>query len=120
MSRTAVGEKQRSDANRKHHNVYVIRLDEAVLKDRKFAAENPQRDPAKPCVYVGMTGHTPEERFKQHKAGIKSCRLVEKYGTRLMRGLYENFNPMTYEEAARMEPELAQRLRANGFAVWQR
>ena len=47
---------------RHHHNVYVIELDSRVLRSRKFLAANPGRDPAKPCVYVGMTGLSPAER----------------------------------------------------------
>ena len=61
-----------------HHNVYVVLLDPAVGKLRKVRAENPKRDPKKPCVYVGMTGLTPEERFTNHKAGIKDASLVKR------------------------------------------
>ncbi len=38
--------------------------------------------PARPCVYVGMTGLDPDERFDKHKAGIKSNRFVRVYGLR--------------------------------------
>ena len=86
-----------------HHNVYVVLLDPAVGKLRKVRAENPKRDPKKPCVYVGMTGLTPEERFANHKAGIKDAPLVKRYGIRLLTDLYEHLNPMPYEAAAQME-----------------
>ncbi len=46
-----------------HHNVYFVLLAPAVGKIRMVRAENPRRDPKKPCVYVGMTGLTPQERF---------------------------------------------------------
>jgi len=49
-----------------HHHVYVVLLDPAVGRVRKVRAENPKRDPKKRCVYVGMTGLTPEERFANH------------------------------------------------------
>jgi hypothetical protein len=39
-----------------HHNVYVVLLDPAVGKIRSVRSANPNRDPKKPCVYVGMTG----------------------------------------------------------------
>ena len=39
-----------------HHNVYVVLLDPAVGKLRKVRAENPECNPKKPCVDVGMTG----------------------------------------------------------------
>jgi len=42
-----------------HHNVYVVLLKSAVGKLRKVRSENPNRDPKKPCVYVGLTGLTP-------------------------------------------------------------
>ena len=51
-----------------HHNGYVVLLDPAVGRIRKVRAENPGRDPKKLCVYVGMTGLTPEERFANHHA----------------------------------------------------
>ena len=57
---------------REHHNVYVIELNKDVLYEAKFKKANPDYTLGKPCVYVGMTGHDPDTRFDQHKAGIKS------------------------------------------------
>src|SRR5881394_2765559 len=89
-----------------HHHVYVVLLDPVVCKIRKVRAENPKRDPKKPCVYVGMTGLTPEERFANHKAGIKDASLVRGYGIRLLPELYEHLNPMPFEAAVQMEMDL--------------
>lgn len=100
-----------------HHNVYVVLLDLAVGKLRKVRAENPERDPKKPCVYVGMTGLTPEERFANHKAGIKDAPLVERYGIRLLPELYAHLNPMPFEAAAQKEKDLADDLRRAGYTV---
>jgi hypothetical protein len=100
-----------------HHNVYVVLLDPAVGKLRKVRAENPERDPKKPCVYIGMTGLTPEERFANHKAGIKDASLVKRYGLRLLPELYEHLNPMPFEAAAQMEKDLAEDLRRAGYTV---
>jgi hypothetical protein len=100
-----------------HHNVYVVLLDPAVGKIRKIRAENPERDPKKPCVYVGMTGLTPKERFANHKAGIRSASVVRRYGLRLLAELYEHLNPMPFEAAAQMEQDLAQDLRRAGYTV---
>ena len=61
-----------------HHNVYVVLLDPATARLRTVRAANPGRNPGKPCVYVGMTGLTPEERFANHKAGIKDAPLVKR------------------------------------------
>ena len=66
-----------------HHNVYVVLLEPAAGRLRAVRAANPKRDPKKPCVYVGMTGLTPEERFANHKAGIKDASLVKRCGIRL-------------------------------------
>ena len=100
-----------------HHNVYAVLLDPAVGKLRKVRAENPKRDPKKPCVYVGMTGLTPEERFANHKAGIKDAPLVKRYGIRLLPELYEHLNPMPFEAAVQMEKDLAEDLRKAGYTV---
>jgi hypothetical protein len=101
------------------HHVYVVLLSDDVLQEAKFRKANPERDALKPCVYVGMTGLTPDERFDKHKAGIKSNKYVRRYGLRLMPELYEIYNPMPYEAAREMEVELAIGLREEGFGVWQ-
>ena len=100
-----------------HHNVYVVLLDPAVGKNRKVRAANPERDPKKPCAYVGMTGLTPEERFANHKAGIKDASLVKCHGIQLLPELYMHLNPMPFEAAARMEMDLAEDLRRAGYTV---
>lgn len=100
-----------------HHNVYVVLLDPAAGKLRKVRAENPLRDARKPCVYVGMTGLTPEERFSNHKAGIKDSWYVNRFGLRLMPELYAHLNPMPYDAALQMESDLAEDLRRAGYTV---
>lgn len=100
-----------------HHNVYVVLLDTAVARLRKVRSENPRRDPAKPCLYVGMSGLPPAERFANHKAGVKSASVVRRYGIRLAPELYEHLNPMPFEAAAAMERDLAEDLRQSGYTV---
>jgi len=100
-----------------HHSVYVVRLAAAAGKLRKVRAENPGRDPKKPCVYVGMTGLTPEERFANHKAGIKDAWVVNRHGLHLMPELYAHLNPMPFAAAVEMEKDLAEDLRRAGFTV---
>jgi hypothetical protein len=104
---------------RYHHGVYVVLLSSDVRYEPKFKRCNPDYDASKPCVYVGMTGLTPDERFDKHKAGIRSNRFVRRYGLRLMPELYECYNPMPYEAAKEMEVELAIALREKGYGVWQ-
>jgi len=100
-----------------HHNVYVVLLDPAVGKMRRVRAANPNRNPKKPCVYVGMTGQSPEQRFTNHKKGIKAASLVKRYGLRLLPELYAHLNPMPYAAAAQMEMDLAEDLRRAGYTV---
>jgi len=105
--------------SRHHHYVYVVELDPAVLNLARFRKANPERDMLKPCVYVGMTGLTPEARFAKHKAGIRANAYVQRFGLRLLPKLYAFANPLPYEAARDMEVELAIGLREEGYAVWQ-
>ena len=98
-------------------SVYVVLLDPAVAKLRKVKAANPNRDPNKPCVYVGMTGLTPEARFDNHKAGNKAAYVVKRYGLRLLPELFAHLNPMPYDAAVAMEVDLAEDLRRAGYTV---
>lgn len=97
--------------------MYVVLLDPAVGKIRKLRALNPEQQRDKPCVYVGMTGLRVEERFANHKKGIKSSALVERYGLRLLPELFEHLNPMPFEAAAQMERDLTEDLRRAGYTV---
>ncbi len=103
-----------------HHNLYVIELRPEIFeKERRFFEANPQWLPGKLCVYVGMTGLSPEERLRKHMRGEKDAWFVHKYGQRLLPDLYRHFNPMPYDLARVMEPELARQLREQGYGVWQ-
>lgn len=100
-----------------HHNVYVVLLDPAAARHRKIRNVNPARKAELPCVYVGMTGLTPEERFANHKAGMKSAWVVKRYGVLLLPELFAHLNPMPFEAAAQMEIDLAEDLRRAGYTV---
>ncbi len=100
-----------------HYSVYVVLLDARAARDPKVKRANPARDPSKPCVYVGMTGLDPEERLANHKNGIKAARIVERYGIRLLPELYAWLNPMPFGAASRMEQDLAEDLRSQGYTV---
>lgn len=103
-----------------HHHVYVVLLDARVMDHRAFVDQNPNLAPDTVCLYVGMTGITPEERFAHHKDGYKANSYVQRYGVRLMPELYAHLNPMTYDDALATEARLADELRSAGYAVWQR
>jgi len=103
-----------------HHNVYVVQLAAEVWeKEARFRKANPGYARKKPCVYVGMTGLSPEARLAKHLKGEKANRFVYRYGVRLLPELYAFANPMPYEAAREMEVELAIGLREEGYAVWQ-
>jgi len=88
-----------------HYSVYVVYL------------RNPKGD-GKAGYYVGMTGLTPEQRFENHKKGLKAARVVKEFGVRLVPALYEHFNPMPYATAKETEARLAEDLRRRGFVVF--
>lgn len=100
-----------------HHSVYVVQLDPAVAKLRRVREQNPDRDPAKPCVYVGMTGLRLEDRFQNHKNGTKASFYVKRYGQGFLPDLYAHLNPMPYTQACIMERDLADDLRREGYTV---
>jgi predicted GIY-YIG superfamily endonuclease len=101
------------------YTLYVIELDRAVLTIRRFREANPDHRPDKPCVYVGMTGRTAEQRFEQHKRGYKANRFAKKYGIRLRKRLYTHYQDIpTQKQALAAEKRLAERLRKRGYAVW--
>jgi hypothetical protein len=88
-----------------HHSVYVVYL------------RNPRGD-GKAGYYVGMTGLSPEQRFQNHKQGVKAARVVRKCGERLVPKLYAHLNPMRFGKAKEMEVMLADSLRKRGYAVF--
>jgi predicted GIY-YIG superfamily endonuclease len=90
---------------RRHHSVYVVYL------------RNPKGD-GRAGYYVGMTGLAPEERFANHRAGVKAAGVVRRFGERLVPRLYAHLNPMTYAEAVEAEPRLAEELRQKGYLVY--
>ena len=104
---------------RYHYSIYVVELSLDVMDEPRFRRANPGYAWGKPCVYVGMTGLSPDVRFDKHKAGIQANRYVRQYGLRLLPPLYECYNPLPYDGARDMEVELAIGLRESGFGVWQ-
>ena len=99
--------------------MYVVELSQDVLNEPRFRKANPDYRLGKRCVYVGMTGLSPDERFDKHRAGIKSNKYVRVYGLWLLPALYEMYNPMPYDAAREMEVELAIGLREQRYGVWQ-
>lgn len=94
--------KLRSDGEAgQRHSVYVVLLDEAARKMAPRSLRGSASAERKPCVYVGMTGLTPEARFENRKNGVKAARVTRLHGIRLMPELFEHLNPMPYDAALR-------------------
>jgi hypothetical protein len=112
-----VGAKARR--SRAHYFVYVVELDPAILHRKKFRDLNPRYVPGKPCVYVGVTGLSPERRFRNHKRGYKANPFVRDYGWELRPDLFPDGNPFAFAEGIRQEAHVARELRSLGYGVWQ-
>lgn len=86
-------------------NLYLVLLD--------YADSRP--DPH--GVYVGMSNYTPAQRFEQHKAGIRAAGSVLKRGLEVLTGPTLHLQRIARADAARIEEELADALRAAGLFV---
>jgi hypothetical protein len=99
------------------HSVYVVLLDEYVGTLPQMRRRNPERDPSKPCMYVGLTPLRVGRRFDFRGATPKTEWRIHIYGVRLMPELYEDLNPMTPERALQTARKMADDLRAKGFGI---
>jgi len=61
MDQNICARKEFTAMKRVHHSAYVIELDKAVLKEKKFMDANSHAP-----LYVGMTGLPVEQRFQNH------------------------------------------------------
>ena len=86
------------------HSVYVV-----LLQDR--------RRPQPWGLYVGQTSRDPDLRFDQHKAGIRAAGSVLKRGLEVLTGPALHLQWIARAEAARIEVEFAEALRAAGLLV---
>jgi hypothetical protein len=74
--------------------------------------------PAGPAVYVGETGKTVEERFREHCTGYKASPDVEQYGIGLNRELTDGLPEFPDEMSSRTyEAYLGKRLALDGYTV---
>lgn len=68
-------------------------------------------------VYVGMSRYSPAERFDQHKAGIRAAGSVLRRGLEVLTGPTLHLQRRPRAEAAAIEEQLAEALRAEGLFV---
>jgi hypothetical protein len=87
------------------HNVYLVLLDYS----------DSRQDPH--GVYVGMSKYEPAARFDQHKAGIRAAGCVTRRGLEVLTGPTLHLQKISRADAARIEEELAEALRARGIFV---
>ena len=92
-------------SRRGRHNLYLVLLDYA----------DSRADPH--GLYVGMTRYAPADRFDQHKAGIRAAGSVLKRGLEVLAGPTLHLQRLQRGEAARLEEQLAEALRAAGLFV---
>jgi hypothetical protein len=86
-------------------NIYLVLLD---------YADSPRGPHG---VYVGATGYSPAARFDQHKAGIRAAGSVLKRGLEVLTGPVLHLQRIPRAQAADIEEQLAEALRAEGLLV---
>jgi hypothetical protein len=86
-------------------NIYLVLLDYSDSREEPYG------------VYVGMSKYAPAERFDQHKAGIRAAGSVLRRGLEVMTGPTLHLQQIKRSEAARIEEQLAEALRAEGLFV---
>jgi len=109
--------------------IYVIRLDDSILRLKKFRDANPDYQKGKPCAYVGQTYKQPDIRFKEHISGYRKdgekrfSTKAKRYGRYLCRKQFKKENEACIygrKNALKMEAKKAAELRAKGWAVWSK
>jgi hypothetical protein len=86
-------------------NIYLVLLDYSDSRDEPHG------------VYVGMSRYAPSVRFDQHKAGIRAAGCVLKRGIEVLTGPTLHLQYIRRAQAARIEEQLAEALRAEGLFV---
>jgi hypothetical protein len=86
-------------------HVYLVLLDYADSARGPFG------------IYVGMSRYRAALRFDQHKAGIRAAGSVLRRGVEVLTGPVQHLQFIAREEAARIEIELAEALRARDLIV---
>lgn len=86
-------------------HIYLVLLDYADRENGPYG------------LYVGMSRYRAAQRFDQHKAGIRAAGPVLKRGLEVLTGPVQHLAFIARAEAARIEEELAEALRATGLIV---
>ena len=119
-------------------HLYVIELEPDAASDTKMLSMNPNGRPGGIPLYVGSTNHTVECNFENghlgEKGGTYLCRCFRKPTVRqsiirpatqrfkirrLRYDLFAGCNPVPKATVKQDEAEFAQRLKSQGYLVWQ-
>ena len=114
------------------HRVYAFYMNKSVLSKKKFQEANPSYEKGKPCIYVGMTGKSIEERYDEHTnpenenygKGSKWMKnhAVHGFAEALAIDLLSHPNisieALTFGEALQNEKLYAEWLKSQGYGVW--
>jgi len=69
-------------------------------------------------VYVGTTGLTSEERYRDHKKGHKAGKgWVRDYGIGLLKSYTKHLKNISHGESLKLERKIAKRLKREGYKV---
>jgi hypothetical protein len=94
------------------HHLYIVLLHELKGKSPGYG------------LYVGETSKSPQVRYKEHserkrnEKGPLFSRIVYKHQKCLLPTLYNHLNPLSREEAKKLEGEIAEALRLAGIPVY--
>ena len=80
-------------------NIYLVLLDYGDSREDPYG------------IYVGMSKYSPDQRFDQHKAGIRAAGSVLNRGLEVLTGPTLHLQYIKRAEAERIEGELARRAR---------
>ena len=116
----AADERQDPDVPSRIYRIYIVELDDAVLRCADVRERNPHHTDRRGCLYVGQTAKDPDLRFDQHKQGGRlASRKVRDHGVRLRPDLYKHIPPLESRgEAEEREGEVARALQEEGWVVW--
>lgn len=97
--------------------VYAILLSELSRSDL-WAVERRRGGNSMPCIYVGQTAHSPEERFEKHKSHVHSSYVVRRYGLALLPEIYNFYHSLSRAKAMETENALIMALSQIGCTVY--
>jgi hypothetical protein len=86
-------------------NIYLVLLDYRDSRPDPYG------------LYVGMSRYSAQERFDQHKAGIRAAGSVLKRGLEVLIGPVMHLQKMRRADAARIEAQLGEALTAAGLFI---